>query len=193
MLDVAIKYNPYKVVSTITVNGETPKQNSKLIDSSAMESLSDLRKANTILVRFLAMNRLDNPDLPSIEQIEWAIQKCSCNMRVKAVLFAAINTYKQSRKLDLWRPEKFSKQAAIIRDLLGLGDTIDCARNIAIDFNTLNCYLNSIVSQRVDVISDDFLLSINHCLMKAYSDTADDGLEYYKFWHDAITERGKLM
>lgn len=31
MLDVAIKYNPYKVVSTITVNGETPKQNSKLI------------------------------------------------------------------------------------------------------------------------------------------------------------------
>lgn len=31
MLDVAIKYNPYKVVSTITVNGEAPKQNSKLI------------------------------------------------------------------------------------------------------------------------------------------------------------------
>ena len=30
MLDVIIKYNPYKVVSTITVNGEEPKQNSKL-------------------------------------------------------------------------------------------------------------------------------------------------------------------
>lgn len=30
MLDVIIKYNPYKVISTITVNGEVPKQNSKL-------------------------------------------------------------------------------------------------------------------------------------------------------------------
>lgn len=30
MLDVIIKYNPYKVISTITVNGEEPKTNSKL-------------------------------------------------------------------------------------------------------------------------------------------------------------------
>lgn len=30
MLDVIIKYNPYKVMSTITVNGEVPKHNSKL-------------------------------------------------------------------------------------------------------------------------------------------------------------------
>ncbi len=30
MLDVVIKYNPYKVISKITVNGEEPKQNSKL-------------------------------------------------------------------------------------------------------------------------------------------------------------------
>ena len=30
MLDVVIKYNPYKVVSTLTVNGEEPKTNSKV-------------------------------------------------------------------------------------------------------------------------------------------------------------------
>lgn len=30
MLEVVIKYNPYKVISTITVNGETPKANSKI-------------------------------------------------------------------------------------------------------------------------------------------------------------------
>lgn len=30
MLDVIIKYNPYKVISTITVNGETPKANCKI-------------------------------------------------------------------------------------------------------------------------------------------------------------------
>lgn len=30
MLEVIIKYNPYKVISNITVNGEEPKQNSKL-------------------------------------------------------------------------------------------------------------------------------------------------------------------
>lgn len=30
MLDVVIKYNPYKVISSITVNGEVPKENSKI-------------------------------------------------------------------------------------------------------------------------------------------------------------------
>lgn len=30
MLDVKMKYNPYKVISTITVNGETPKANSRI-------------------------------------------------------------------------------------------------------------------------------------------------------------------
>lgn len=30
MLEVVIKYNPYKVISEITVNGETPKDNSKI-------------------------------------------------------------------------------------------------------------------------------------------------------------------
>ena len=30
MLDVVIKYNPYKVISNITVNGEAPKENSKI-------------------------------------------------------------------------------------------------------------------------------------------------------------------
>lgn len=30
MLDVVIKYNPYKVISSITVNGEAPKENSKI-------------------------------------------------------------------------------------------------------------------------------------------------------------------
>ena len=190
---VAVVYQNDWVEPVLCKIDKSKYEEKEFIDSSAIESLSDLRKANTILVRFIAMNRLDTPDVPSIEQIEWAIQKCSCNMRVKAVLLAALNTYKRSRKLDLWCSDGFSKQAAIVRDLLGLCDTIDYARNIATDFNSLNCYLNSIVSQRVDVISDDFLLSINHCLMKAYSDTADDGLEYYKFWHDAITERGKLM
>ena len=30
MSNVVIKYNPYKVISTITMNGETPKANSRL-------------------------------------------------------------------------------------------------------------------------------------------------------------------
>lgn len=168
-------------------------QEKDYIDASALESPDISKHAATILINILAKNRLDNPDKVSCEQIEWAIQKCNCTVKTKTMLYSLLNEYRQTKKLNLWHPENFTKQAFLVKEVLRLENAIKYSRQLAVDFNSFNCYLNTLVSQKIDVTSDDVLLNVNHCLMKAYSETESDGIEYYQSWYNAVVERGRLM
>lgn len=150
-------------------------------------------KAATILINIVAKSRLDNPDTFSSEQISWAIEKCQCTVKVKTMLYSLLREYKQTKKLTLWQPEQFSKQAFLVKDILGLDNAVDDARQMSMDFISFNFYLNSLVAQKVENASDDLIISINHCLMKTYSETEKDGTEYYQAWYNAVVERGHLM
>lgn len=165
----------------------------EFIDSSTLEKPGDSKHAATILISLLMKNRLDNPDFFSYEQIKWAIEKSSCTVRTKTMLYSLFNEYKQKRKLNIWQPENFVKQAFLVKEVLGLENAIKHSRKMAVDFVGFNCYLNTLVSQKVENASDDMLLNINHCLMKAYSETEKDGVVYYQEWHSAIVERGLSM
>lgn len=160
---------------------------------ASVQSNDNGKKASTVLINFVARNRLDNPNAVSAEQVGWAIEKCQCAVKVKTRLYTMLKEYKQNRKLYLWQQENFSKQAFMVRDILGLDTAIESARQMSMDFIGFNCYLNSLVAQKVDNASDDLIISINHCLMKAYSETNADGVEYYQAWYNAIVERGHLM
>lgn len=151
------------------------------------------KHATTILINILAKNRLDNPDDVSCEEIEWAIEKCNCTVKTKTILYSLLNEYRQTKKLNLWQSDNFAKQALLVQEVLRLENAITYSRQISVDFNSFNCYLNTLVSQKIDVSSDEVLLSINHCLMKAYSETESDGIEYYKSWYNSIIERGHLV
>lgn len=163
------------------------------IDASALENSDANKHAATILINLLAKNRLDHPDDFSYEQIKWAIDKCNCTVRTKTMLYSLFNEYKQTKKLGLWQTDNFAKQAFLVKEVLGLENAITYTRQVSVDFIGFNCYLNTLVSQKVENASDDMLLNINHCLMKAYSEREKDGIEYYQAWHNAIVERGRLM
>lgn len=150
-------------------------------------------KATTILINIVAKNRLDNPDTYTSKEIEWAIEKCQCTVKIKIMLYSLLKEYNQTKKLSLWQSENFSKQAFLVKDILGLDGVVDNARQMSMDFIGFNCYLNSLVAQRVENASDDMIVSINHCLMKAYSEIKKDGNEYYQAWYNAIIGRGHLM
>ena len=150
------------------------------------------KKTNTILISFLAKNRLDNTDKFSSEEIELAIKKCNCTAKTKIMLYSLLNEYKLTSKLNLWKDENFAKQSLLVKEILNLDEAVNHARKMSFDFNSFNCYLNTLVSQKIDVVSDEILLNINHCLLKAYSKTESDGIDYYKHWHNNI-EREKLI
>ena len=169
------------------------RQEIDYIDTSALDSPDISKRAATILINILAKNRLDIPDKLSCEQIEWAIQKCNCAVRIKAILYSLLNEYRQTKKISLWKPENFAKQALLVKEVLGLENAVKYSREMATDFNSFNCYLNTLVARKIDVVSDDILLNVNHCLMKAYSETEHDGIEYYQLWYGVIVERGRLI
>ena len=56
-----------------------------------------------------------------------------------------------------------------------------------------NRYLNTLVSQKVSEITDDWLISIDHCLMKTYSNVETDGMQYYEKWYHSIEQRRELF
>ena len=150
------------------------------------------KKTNTILISFLAKNRLDNTDKFSSEEIELAIKKCNCTAKTKIMLYSLLNEYKLTSKLNLWKDENFAKQSLLVKEILNLDEAVNHARKMSFDFNSFNCYLNTLVSQKIDLVSDEILININHCLLKAYSETESDGMDYYKQWHNNI-EREKLI
>lgn len=157
------------------------------------ESFDNGKRASTILINFVARNRLDNPDAISDKQIRWAIEKCQCTARVKIKLYMLIEEYRRNHKLSLWQQENFSKQAFLVQDILCLDKAVESAKQMSIDFIDFNCYLNTLVAQRIEKASDDLILNIDHCLLKAYSEMKADGVEDYKAWYNAIIERGRLM
>ena len=150
------------------------------------------KKTNTILISFLAKNRLDNTDKLLAEEIELSIKKCNCSAKTKIILYSLLNEYKLTNKLNLWKDENFAKQSLLVKELLNLDEAVNHARKMSFDFNSFNCYLNTLVSQKIDLVSDEILININHCLLKAYSETESDGMDYYKQWHNNI-EREKLI
>lgn len=168
-------------------------QEKDYIDASTLETPDISKHATTILINILAKNRLDYPDNVSCGQIEWAIQKCNCAVKTKTRLYSLLSEYRQTKQLELWQPEKFLEQSRLVKEVLGLENAISYSRQMAVDFNSFNCYLNTLVSQKIDIVSDDVLLNVNHCLMKAYSETESDGMDYYQKWYNAIDERGHLV
>ncbi|MGP1599086.1 helicase HerA domain-containing protein [Peptoanaerobacter stomatis] len=160
-------------------------------------SLSDYqgvnKQFNTILINMIAKNRLDKTNIDSVDKINLAIRKSNCAAKTKILLFSLLDEYRQTNKLSLWKDENFARQSLLVKEVLGLNDAVNYARKMSVDFDSFNCYLNTLVSQKIDIISDEILLNVNHCLLKAYSETEVDGTQYYKQWHNDIIERRKFI
>lgn len=190
---VAVIYQNDWIEPVLCKIGKFEGQEKEYYVPISTNSNDNSKTAYTILINFVARNRLDNPDAISDEQISWAIEKCHCPVKVKIRLYSMLKEYKQNRKLNLWQQENFSKQAFMVKDILGLDTAIESAKQMSMDFISFNCYLNSLMAQKVDNASDDLIISISHCLMKVYSETNADGAECYQSWYNTIVEGRYLM
>lgn len=149
--------------------------------------------ANSLLINFIAHNRLDNPDDIIPTDVELAIEKSECSVRIKSKLYSMVAEYRRSRKIAIWEEKMFMEQSELIRDVLRLENAVGYSRRASTDLVGFNCLLNTLVAQRLNKPSDDLILSLSHCLIKAYSNVEEKNVEFYKEWHDELTERGRLL
>lgn len=163
-----------------------------IIDTTAKQEIQD-KTAARIIINLIIKNRLDAPDKICPADIEKAIKQCKCSVRTKAVLYSLVDEYSLDGKIHLWKDECFAEQASLVQTVLGLESAVASARRMSIDMMGFNRYLNTIVSQKVSGLTDDLLISIDHCLLKAYSETETDGLHYYENWYQSFSEGRALF
>lgn len=154
---------------------------------------SDEKRARTILMNFVAQKRLDHPDRINPLEVTDAIEDCDCSVRTKANLYALLKEYKITGKLGIWDDKKFSDQAHIITDILGLQSAVDDAKKVSFNDLSFSCHLNTMIAQKVETVSDELLLTLSHYLVKDYSEKSDDGLAFYKEWVESFTGKGKIL
>ncbi len=157
------------------------------------KDISETNSLNSIVINFIANNRLDNPDIINISEVEKAIEKLECSTKVKIKLYDILKEYKKNNKLSIWNDNKFNEQSKLVRDILRLENAVSYSRQKTSDLVSFNCMLNTLIAQKLDCPSDDLILSLSHCLMKAYSESTADGIEVYKTWHEELIGRGRLL
>ena len=163
------------------------------IKDTTVEQASQDKMTTRLIINLIIKNRLDIPDEINAVDVERAIRHSKCSVRTKAALYSLVDEYRLDGKIHLWEKECFDEQASLVQAVLGLESAVSSARRMSIDMMGFNRYLNTIVSQKVEGLNDDLLLSINHCLLKAYSKAEKDGLQYYEAWYLSVTERRQLL
>jgi hypothetical protein len=122
-----------------------------------------------------------------------AIKRTDCSARIKTVLYSLLKEYKTNGKLRIWDESKFADQATLIADFLNLADAVHNAQRSSCDSMSFTCRLNTLIAKKLYTITDDILLTVSHYLVKAFSETGQEGIEFYRNWVKAITERGKRV
>lgn len=158
------------------------------VKDTTVEQEKQDKAAARIIINLIIKNRLDAPEKICPDEIEKAIKRIKCSVRTKAVLYALVDEYRLDGKIHLWKSECFAEQASLVQNVLGLESAVLSARRMSVDTTGFNRYLNTIVSQKISELTDDLLISIEHCLLKAYSEVEKDGLQYYENWYHSFAE-----
>ncbi len=136
----------------------------------------------TVIIKFVLHNRLNNPDSIELYVLKQAVDRCNCSVRVKTILYASIQEYNAKGCLSIWNPERYSEQAHLVADIIDMPNAVKTISNLSADSGRFTCYLNSVVAQKLDAVTDDLILEIDHCLLKVYSGVNRAGLDLYKSW-----------
>lgn len=159
------------------------------VETESTDDVTAVKQASTVLFNFIAYKRLDQPEKIKITQVSDAIQISDCSVRTKMVMYTLLKEFKTNGKLRIWDDRKFSSQASLISDLLGLGNAVRNTQKLSFDHVGFTCRLNTLIAQKLYLVTDDILSTASHYLVKAFSETGCEGMEFYHAWSQAEKER----
>lgn len=156
------------------------------IEPSIDNNSAVIKEATSTLFNFIAYKRLDTPDRINAQRVLDAIQKAECTVRTKTILYSLLKEYKNNGQLRIWSDERLSDQAKLVTDVLGLKGSVEEAQKTSFDNLGFSCRLNTMIAQKLSRVTDDVLITASHYLVKAFSETEANGLEFYKLWVETI-------
>ena len=163
------------------------------LEPSSNEELEKTKQGTSILINFVAHNRIDNADKINPIAVSNAIDFCNCGVRTKTSLISLLREYKTKRSLHIWDNGCFAEQAQLIKNILGLEDAIDMSRKMSYNIDGFSCRLNTLIAQKITGATDQLLLLLSHYLVKAYSLSNSEGVEFYQKWVQETKVRGRYI
>ena len=162
------------------------------LEPSTDEDLDKAKQETSILINFVAHNRIDNAEKINVSDISNAIDSCNCAVQVKTTLLSLLREYRTNRALHIWDNKCFGEQAQLVKSILCLEDAVDKARKMSYNIDSFSCRLNTLIAQKITGATDHLLPILSHYLVKAYSISNDEGLDFYEKWVDEIKAKGGL-
>ncbi len=163
---------------------------------SAPDESAAAKESASVLINFVLNNRLDDPGAIECSEVLKAIQCSECSVRSKMYLYSMVEEYGSRNRLSIWDDDKgFSVQARLAADILRLEDAVELVRRQSFDSvgDVFTCRLNTLIAQKISRVSDELLLTLTHCLLKAYSGCAPDGVVFYKNWVENVTSERRAV
>lgn len=148
------------------------------------------KEAASVLINFVAHNRIDDPDRIDCTRILDAIKFSGCGAETKMTLYSYVREYRRRNRLSIWDidPEEFLRQSRLVTDILDLNGAVESVRNLSPDPVGFTCRINTLIAQKINKVSDALLLTLTHCLLKAYSEGAADRAEFFEKWVEKSKE-----
>lgn len=142
------------------------------------------------VVELLLSRRVNNPIDNSIESIKELLDTSDISVKNKLVLRQILKEYERTNELSVWQEDKFTELAHFVAELLDARIYTKNALDNSVDFDMLSQVLANNIYKDVPGFTNEYILAIEQCLLKAESINSKEGNELYAAWVTNLRNKG---
>ena len=148
---------------------------------------TDTSSETTIeILKLLLKGRVSTPIDVNIDVVEDNLSLSGLSTFNKTSVYEAIDEYKKTGELQLWKDNKFETLSRLITQIVSLKSEVMRLTNTTASFDELTQRLSDLVEGKVPYIPNELRLVTSQCLMRDYSLDGEVQKNIYSAWYQSI-------
>ncbi len=148
---------------------------------------TDCSSETTIeILKLLLKGRVSSPIDVNIDIVEDNLASSGLSTFNKTSVYEAIDEYKKTGVLQLWKDNKFETLSRLVTQIVSLKSEVMRLTNSTASFDELTQRLTELVEDKVPYIPDELRLVTSQCLMRDYSLDGEVQKKIYSAWYQSI-------
>lgn len=149
---------------------------------------TDTSSETTIeILKLLLKGRVSSPIDVNIDVVEDNLSSSGLSTFNKTSVYEAIDEYKKTGELQLWKNNKFETLSRLVTQIVSLKSEVMRLTNSTASFDELTQRLTELVEDKVPYIPDELRLVTSQCLMRDYSLDGEVQKKIYSAWYQSLT------
>ncbi len=149
---------------------------------------TDTSSETTIeILKLLLKGRVSSSIDVNIDIVEDNLASSGLSTFNKTSVYEAIDEYKKTGELQLWKDNKFETLSRLVTQIVSLKSEVMRLTNTTASFDELTQRLSELVEDKVPYIPDELRLVTSQCLMRDYSLDGEVQKKIYSAWYQSLT------